>query len=174
MESRYRLQKLLFLKWLCYSLLLLFAAALQTTPGFLTIGAAKPVLILPVCMAVACIEDPYQGAWFALAGGLIWDWTAGRVPGLLAIGMATVCFFASIAVVLILRVNHMNFVLLAATGTWIVVSMDFIFNYWMRSYAQPQVEYLSRVLPIVVFTAALSPFVMMIAKRIQKKFTPEE
>ena len=53
MESRYRLLKLLVLKWICYTLLLLLGAALQTAPGFLTIGAAKPVFILPVCVAVA-------------------------------------------------------------------------------------------------------------------------
>ncbi len=174
MESRYRLQKLLILKWLCYTLVLLLGAALQTTPHFLQIGAGKPIFLLPICMAVACIEDPYTGAWFGMAGGLIWDWTAGRVPGLLAIGMAGVCFFAGIAVILILRVNHMNFVLLAGSGTWLIVSMDFVFNYWMRGYVHPQVEYLTRVLPTVIFTAAISPFVMMLLKKINKKFQPEE
>lgn len=174
MESRYRLQKLLILKWVCYTLVLLLGAALQTTPNFLQIGAGKPVFLLPICMAVACIEDPYKGAWFGIVGGLLWDWTAGRVPGLLAIGMAIVCFFAAIAVILILRVNHMNFVLLAGSGTWLIVSMDFVFNYWMRGYAHPQLEYLTRVLPTVIFTAAISPFVMMLLKKINKKFQPEE
>lgn len=174
MESRYRLQKLLVMKWVCYSLVLLAAAALQTTPGLLTIGAGKPVFILPVCMAVACLEGPYLGGWFALVGGLIWDWTAGRVPGLLALGMVVICFFAAVAVMLILRVNHMNFVMLALVGAWLVVSMDFLFNYWMRNYAQPGVEYISRVIPTVIFTAALSPFAMMLLTRIHRRFTPED
>ena len=174
MESRYRLQKLLVLKWLCYTLVLLLGAALQSTPNFLTIGTVKPIFILPICMAVACIEDPYQGAWFGMVGGLLWDWTAGRGPGLLAIGVAVICFFAGIIVVLILRINHMNFILLALAGTWLVVSMDFVFNYWMRRYSHPEVEYLVRVLPTVVFTAAISPAAMMLLKKIQKKFQPEE
>ena len=173
MESRYRLQRLLILKWLCYFGVLLLGTALQTMPAF-SIGQAKPVFILPICMAVACIEDPFQGAWFGIIGGLLWDWTAGRVPGLLAIGVAWVCFFAGITVVLILRVNHMNFILLALAGTWIVVSMDFVFNYLMRRYSYPEVEYIVRVLPIVVFTAAISPVCMILLKKIQFKFQPEE
>ena len=52
--------------------------------------------------------------------------------------------------------------------------MDFLFNYWMRNYAQPGVEYISRVIPTVIFTAALSPFAMMLLTRIHRRFTPED
>ena len=174
MESRYRLQKLLVLKWVCYTLLLLLGATLQTTPGFLTIGNAKPVFILPVCVAVACCEGEFRGSWFAVAGGLLWDWTAGRVPGLLTLGLIVICFFSGVVVELILRVNNMNVILLTFVGSALVLSMDFLFNYVMRGYHAPGEEYLTTVVPIVIFTAAVSPLCMMLTRRIHRRFDPEQ
>ena len=41
------------LKWGCYVLALFVCAALQTTPGLFQLGQAKPLFILPLCLAVA-------------------------------------------------------------------------------------------------------------------------
>lgn len=174
MESRGRLYKLQVQKWLCYTLLLLLGGVLQTVPGLLTVGTVKPLFILPVCMAVACCEGPYRGGWFAIVGGLLWDWTAGQVPGLLAIAMVVLCFAAAVVVELILRVNSMNFCMLTFVGSLVVMSLDFLFQYVMRGYADPGVEYLSRVVPVVVFTTAVSPPAMMLARAIRAKFDPEK
>ena len=97
-----------------------------------------------------------------------------RSKKILLFAAVVLCFFAAVAVMLILRVNHMNFVMLALVGAWLVVSMDFLFTYWMRNYAQPGVEYISRVIPTVIFTAALSPFAMMLLARIHRRFTPAD
>lgn len=173
MESRRRRQLLLFSKWASYSLALLLAATLQTMPGFLTVGNVKPLFILPLCMAVACWEGEFTGGLFAAAGGLLWDWLAGRVPGLLSLGLIVLCVAASLVVQLILRVNNMNFTLLTGAGSLFLVSLDFLFSYVMRGYIEPGVEYISRVLPIVIFTTALSPLAMMLAGAIYRRFTPE-
>ena len=56
MESRRRRNLQTTVRWLLYALLALLCAAAQTTPGFLTIGEAKPVFLLPLCLAVAVRE----------------------------------------------------------------------------------------------------------------------
>ena len=56
MESRRRRNLQTTVRWLLYVLLALLCAAAQTTPGFLAIGAAKPVFLLPLCLAVAVRE----------------------------------------------------------------------------------------------------------------------
>ena len=71
------------LKWGCYVLALFVCAALQTTPGLFQLGQAKPLFILPLCLAVAVYEGEFAGALFGAVCGLLWDYTAGRTVGML-------------------------------------------------------------------------------------------
>ncbi len=174
MESRSRRNLELVTKWLCYSLVLVLAAVLQTTPRFLNIGSVKPVFLLPVCLAVALCEGPYAGALFGAVGGLLWDLTAGRTVGLLGISAMLLCFGAALIVVSYLKVNHMNFVFISGAGCLFIVSMDFLFNYVMRGYSDMAQRFWGVLVPICVFTAAISPPVFWLVQRISQHFAPPE
>ena len=82
MESRRRRSRSQLLKWGCYVLALFVCAALQTTPGLFQLGEAKPLLVLPLCLAVAVFEGEFAGALLGTVGGLLWDCTAGRTVGM--------------------------------------------------------------------------------------------
>lgn len=174
MTSRRKRALTLTYKWVLYSLVLLVAAALQTTPGFLAIGEVQPVLILTVCIAVAIFEGEYPGAAFGAVGGLLWDYTAGRVSGLFALFLLVLCFTAAVVVQLYLRVNTMNIVLVTAAAALILLSLDFMFFYFMPGYVEPAARYLNVVLPTAVSTAAMSPFAMLAVRGIHQKFTQPE
>ena len=62
MESRRRRSRSQLLKWGCYVLALFVCAALQTTPGLFQLGEAKPLLVLPLCLAVAVFAGEFAGA----------------------------------------------------------------------------------------------------------------
>ena len=62
MESRRKRSRSQLLKWGCYVLALFVCAALQTTPGLFQLGQAKPLLVLPLCLAVAVFEGEFAGA----------------------------------------------------------------------------------------------------------------
>jgi cell shape-determining protein MreD len=85
MESRRMRSRSQILKWVCYAVALFVCAALQTTPGLLQLGQAKPLFILPLCLAVAVYEGEFAGALFGAVSGLLWDYTAGRTVGMLAL-----------------------------------------------------------------------------------------
>lgn len=174
METRKQRRRRLFGKWAGYSLILLAAGVLQTTPGFLVIGRVKPVFILPVCLAVAMAEGEWAGAVFGAVGGLLWDLTAGRTAGLLAIGMLMLCFGAALLLELYLRANRINFLLLSGVGCLVLLSVDFLFIYLMPGYAYPGERFLSVVLPTCVFTAAVSPAALWLTGRVAARFTPKE
>ena len=55
MESRRMRSRSQALKWACYAAALFVCAALQTTPGLFRLGQAKPLFILPLCLAVASL-----------------------------------------------------------------------------------------------------------------------
>ena len=92
MESRRMRSRSQILKWVCYAVALFVCAALQTTPGLLQLGQAKPLFILPLCLAVAVYEGEFAGALFGAVSGLLWDYTAGRTMGMLALELLLLCF----------------------------------------------------------------------------------
>ena len=56
MESRRKRSRSQRLKWGCYILLLVVCTVLQTMPELFQFGAAKPLWLLPLCLAVSAAE----------------------------------------------------------------------------------------------------------------------
>ena len=105
MESRRKRSRSQMLKWGCYILLLVVCTVVQTTPGLFQFGAAKPLWLLPLGLAVSALEGEFAGAIFGAVCGLMWDYTAGRTVGMLALEMMILCFGVSVIVQLYLKDN---------------------------------------------------------------------
>ena len=160
MESRRMRSRSQILKWVCYAVALFVCAALQTTPGLLQLGQAKPLFILPLCLAVAVYEGEFAGALFGAVSGLLWDYTAGRTVGMLALELLLLCFGVSVLVQLYLQVNPGNFAAVNTMTALLVLSLDWLFFYYMPGYAGAALRYIAFVLPSAVLTlpAALLAF----------------
>ena len=98
-------------------------------PGLFTVGGAKPLFILPLCMAVALFEEEHSGALFGALGGLLWDYTAGRTAGLLALGLLILCFAAALVEQLYLQNKLSNYVILTTTAAFVALNCNFLFFY---------------------------------------------
>ena len=160
MESRRMRSRSQILKWGCYVLALFVCAALQTTPGLFQLGQAKPLFILPLCLAVAVYEGEFAGALFGAVCGLLWDYTAGRTVGMLALELLLMCFALSVLVQLYLQGSTWNFALISMVTAALVLSLDWLFFYYMPGYAGAALRYIAFVLPSAVLTlpAALLAF----------------
>lgn len=134
MESRRRRRRSQLLKWGCYGLGLLICTVLQTCPGLFQLGQAKPLYLLPLCLAVASFEGEFAGALFGAVCGLMWDWTAGRTVGLLALALMMLAFGMSVAVQLFLKCSTPNFVLVSVGCALLLLLSDFMFFYVMPGY----------------------------------------
>lgn len=156
MESRRKRSRKQVLKWVFYGLLLMLCTVLQTTPGLLQFGQAKPVFILPLCVAVAVFEGEFAGGLFAAVGGLMWDYTAGRTVGLLALSLLILGFFTSVLVQLYLKNSLGNFILLNALSALLVLSVDYLFFYVMPGYSGAPARFLWYVLPSAALSATVS------------------
>lgn len=128
MESRRKRSRSQLLKWGCYVLALFVCAALQTMPGLFRLGQAKPLLVLPLCLAVAVFEGEFAGALLGTVGGLLWDYAAGRTVGMLALELLLLCFGVSVLVQLYLQVNAGNFAAVSAVTALLVLSLDWLFS----------------------------------------------
>lgn len=170
MESRRKRRGNLIKKWCWYAFLLLLCTALQTTPGLFAFGQAKPVYLLPLSLAVASVEDEFSGSLFGVVCGLMWDYTAGRTVGLLALMLLILCFAMSVGVQLYLQCTTVNFVLIGTAAALAVLSLDFLFFYVMPGYSGAGAHFLSVVAPSAALTAPVCALVILAVRRINRHY----
>lgn len=170
MESRRRRRRSQLLKWGCYGLGLLICTVLQTCPGLFQLGQAKPLYLLPLCLAVASFEGEFAGALFGAVCGLMWDWTAGRTVGLLALALMMLAFGMSVAVQLFLKCSTPNFVLVSAGCALLLLLSDFMFFYVMPGYVGAAQRVVTFILPCAVLTGPVSAPLFWLVRRINAEF----
>ena len=170
MESRRKRSRSQLLKWGCYVLALFVCAALQTTPGLFQLGQAKPLLVLPLCLAVAVFEGEFAGALFGTVGGLLWDYAAGRTVGMLALELLLLCFGVSVLVQLYLQGSTWNFALISMVTAALVLSLDWLFFYYMPGYSWAGSRWLTFVLPSAGLTLLPSLVLFRLVRRIHEEF----
>ena len=170
MESRRKRSRSQRLKWGCYILLLVVCTVLQTMPGLFQFGAAKPLWLLPICLAVSAAEGEFAGAIFGAVCGLMWDYTAGRTVGMLALELMILCFGVSVVVQLYLKDTPSNFVLLAVVCALLVLSADWLFFYYMPGYSGAASRWLWFVLPTAVLSVPVCFPLFGVVRRIHEEF----
>ena len=170
MESRRKRSRGQIVKWICYALLGLLCAVLQTTPGLFQFGAAKPLWLLPLALAVAVFEGEFAGAVFGAVCGLMWDWLAGRTVGMLALELLLLCFAVSAVTQLYFKNSAANFALIASVAALLVLTLDWLFFYYMPGYAGAGERFLWVVLPSALMTAPVSWLLHRAVQRISTEF----
>ncbi len=147
-----------YLKWTAYGLILLVALLLQSAPhGFPEIAGGRPILLLPLAVAIAMFEGPVGGAAAGVAAGLLWDLFSDRLFGFNALLLMLLCCGCGLFVQLLMRNNLLSFLIL--TGGTLVIQgiLDLFFNHILLSQAEPGYVLLHLLLPNALYTLALSP-----------------
>lgn len=170
MESRRMRSRSQILKWVCYAVALFVCAALQTTPGLLQLGQAKPLFILPLCLAVAVYEGEFAGALFGAVSGLLWDYTAGRTVGMLALELLLLCFAVSAVMQLYFKNSAANFALIASAAALLVLTLDWLFFYYMPGYSGAAGRWLWFVLPTAALSVPVCFPLFGVVRRIHEEF----
>ena len=170
MESRRKRSRSQILKWCCYVLGLFVCAALQTTPGLFQLGQAKPLLLLPLCLAVSVCEGEFAGALFGMVCGLLWDYTAGRTVGMLALELLLLCFAVSAVMQLYFKNSAANFALIASAAALLVLTLDWLFFYYMPGYSGAASRWLWFVLPTAALSVPVCFPLFGVVRRIHEEF----
>ena len=170
MESRRKRSRSQRLKWGCYILLLVVCTVLQTMPGLFQFGAAKPLWLLPLCLAVSAAEGEFAGAIFGAVCGLMGAPPARRTVGLLALAPLSLCLGVSVVVRLYPTAPPPSALLLAVVCALLVLSADWLFFYYMPGYAGAGERFLWVVLPSALMTAPGSWLLHRAVQRISTEF----
>ena len=170
MESRRKRKRSQITKWVCYALLMLLCTVLQTLPGLFRLGEAKPLWLLPLALAVAVEEGEFAGGIFGAVCGLMWDYTAGRTAGLLAFELLLLCFAVSAVVQLYFKNSAANFALIASAAALLVLTLDWLFFYYMPGYSGAASRWLWFVLPTAVLSVPVCFPLFGVVRRIHEEF----
>ena len=154
-----------FCKWVMDNTFFGSADAWGASQSLLAILGAIPMAV--AALFVVPLSNRFSkrlvcmiGMLLGTVGGLLWDCTAGRTVGMLALELLLLCFAVSVLVQLYLQVNPGNFAAVSTATALVVLSLDWLFFYYMPGYTGAALRYVTFVLPGAVLTipAALLAF----------------
>ncbi|MBO6303312.1 MAG: hypothetical protein J6N15_12835 [Ruminiclostridium sp.] len=164
-EKRYRV-----IKWATLSLLMIVFYVMMRAGIF---GLWQPVFIIPLCAAVSMHEDELSSCIFALFCGFMIDMASGYVFGFSAIWLMTVSVVSSLLVRNLIRVNLINFCIIAAAAVFIEYSMDYLFNILIWNIPKGEVILVSSIIPTAAATMVVSPAVYYLVRSIETRLASE-
>ncbi len=167
-ETKLRIRKILI-----YSSMLLFLYVLQTMPGFLTFWGVKPLLVLPLVIAIAMMEGEFVGGLFGLAAGLLCDTSAITIFGINSLFYMSACVLIGLLVIYYMQPSRLNCFIFTAAVLLIRQLFEFFFYYVMWDYDNISIILIRHMLPMIVFTlvfvAPLFEFVKLVHEHYRRK-----
>ncbi len=146
-ETKLRIRKMSI-----YGVMLLLLYVLQTTPGFLTFWGVKPLLVLPLVVAIAMMEGELVGGLFGLAAGILCDTSAITIFGINSLIYMSACVMIGLLVIYYMQPSRTNCLIFTGAVLLFRQLFEFFFYYVMWDYEDISVIFLKHMLPVVALT----------------------
>lgn len=158
-------------KWVVYVALLLLVYVYQTTNSFLSV---KPLVLLPLTLAVAMFEREFSSAIFGAFAGLSCDMAMNSLFGFNAVIFLACALVTSLLVRHLIRENVLNLLWLTLLAIAVQGLLGFAFSYAIWEYDGVQVVLLRQTLPTAVLTTLVSPVAFWVIRKLSHWFNREE
>lgn len=157
-------------KYTVYALLLLALYVLQTTPGLFVILGAKPLLVIPAAIAIAMVEGEFVGGIYGAFAGLLCDVTSTALFGFNGLMVALFCVAAGLMVIYLMHCNTGGAVLFVLITMLARGSLEYLFGYHIWGYESVGRLFTLRILPVALYTTAITPPIFWLIRRIYRRF----
>ena len=151
-----------YVRWTAYGLLILAAFLLQSAPRALQIAGAKPLLLVPLVVAIGLFTGPVGGGAAGAVAGFLWDVYADRLPGFHGLFLLCIGCACGLLVVLLMRNNMLTAILLCAGALLLQVLYDWGLTYVLLGHDRPFAALWHTYLPCAAYTLLLSPLLYFI------------
>ena len=115
------------------------------------------------------LSGKYEGDIAAIEK-LLADWLAGRTVGMLALELLLLCFAVSAVMQLYFKNSAANFVLIASAAALLVLTLDWLFFYYMPGYSGAASRWLWFVLPTAALSVPVCFPLFGVVRRIHEEF----
>lgn len=162
--------RLLAEKYTLYGLMILGLFLVQTDPYLLYLGDCKPVLVLPMAVAIAMLDGELVGGLFGLAAGLLCDASGTVIFGFNSMLYMSACVAVGLVVIYYMQPSWKNSVLFTGVIFSLRLLMEYFFYYVMWDYEGISRVLLGRMLPALLYTLAVTPAVFWVVQKVRERF----
>lgn len=162
-------------RYVAYAIEALVVFVLQETPGLLPqLFGARPVLLIPVALAIAMFEPEIPAMAFGLACGLLIDFGFGRLLGFHALLLAVLCYVVSLITANLFQNNFLTAMLLSAILTAALTVLQWFFFFVLYGYRYPLYALTAHYLPMFVYTVLFMPLIYYFNRALALQIRPKE
>lgn len=165
-----RRAKIMVVKYVTYSLLMLVLYVIQTDPQLFSISGIKPVLVLPFAISVAMFDRQLAGGLFGLFAGILCDTSSNVLFGFQSILYLVICTAVGLLVVYFMQPSVINSLIFTGCGLGVRLFLEYFFYYVMWGYENSHLILLSRMIPLLLYTLAITPFLFLAARKLHEYF----
>lgn len=162
--------KILTLKYTLYAVTMILLYVLQTTPRFLTILDTKPNFVIPAAVCIAMMEGEFIGGLYGALAGVLCDFGGRMLFGFNAIIVMISCVCVGLLFIYLLRRNIINFVLMVTAAMFVRGLLEYLLGYVMWNYEHVWMVLAFMILPMILYTSAVSPLIYYLYRWINGKF----
>ena len=163
-----RRTKIAAVKYIVYSLIMLFLYVLQTDPNFFYIDYIKPVLVLPFAVCIAMFESQLVGGLFGLFAGVLCDVSSTVLFGFQSILYLCICTAVGLLVVYLMQPSMINSLLAVGLGFGARLLLEYFFYYVMWGYDNSHLILLDKMLPLLIYTLVVTPFLFLAVRKMHR------
>ena len=156
--------KIMVVKYVTYSLLMLVLYVLQSTPQLFSIAGIKPVLVFPFAVAVAMFDKQLAGGLFGLFAGILCDTSSNVLFGFQSILYLVICTAVG------LRVVYFNSLIFTGCGLGFRLFLEYFFYYVMWGYDNSHLILLGQMLPLLLYTLVVTPLLFLAVRKMHLFF----
>ena len=160
-----------FLRWLCYSLVLLLFYLWEVAP---LIRGWCPLLIIPLATAVAMFEGEFAAGVFGVFCGFMLDITSGTLIGFSSLWLLAACPTISLLGQFWLKRSWVTHLVMNTITVILICGLDFLFLHWVWERELSGISFVHSLLPAYLWAIVLSLPVYLLVRFISMSFRPKE
>lgn len=162
--------KIMVVKYVTYSLLMLVLYVLQSTPQLFSIAGIKPVLVFPFAVAVAMFDKQLAGGLFGLFAGILCDTSSNVLFGFQSSLYLVICTAVGLLVVYFMQPSVVNSLIFTGCGLGFRLFLEYFFYYVMWGYDNSQLILLGQMLPLLLYTLVVTPLLFLAVRKMHLFF----
>lgn len=160
-----------FLRWLCYSLVLLLFYLWEVAP---LIRGWCPLLIIPLATAVAMFEGEFAAGIFGVFCGFMLDIASGTLIGFSSLWLLAACPTISLLGQFWLKRSWVTHLVMNTITVILICGLDFLFLHWVWERELSGISFVHSLLPAYLWAVILSLPVYLLVRLISGRFRPKE
>lgn len=160
-----------FLRWLCYSLVLLLFYLWEVAP---LIRGWCPLLIIPLATAVAMFEGEFAAGIFGVFCGFMLDIASGTLIGFSSLWLLAACPTISLLGQFWLKRSWVTHLVMNTITVILICGLDFLFLHWVWERELSGISFVHSLLPAYLWAIILSLPVYLLVRLISGRFRPKE